>query len=79
MITIPVELYSSKNSRQVFKAGNGKTYIAKSNVAKKQEEELVDLLYFRMPSWSQEIKKAQRFPLREIGRASCRERVCLSV
>lgn len=64
MVVIPVELYSSKNSRQVLKAGNGRTYVAKSNIAKKQEKELTEILYYLMPSWTQEIRKMKKFPVK---------------
>lgn len=43
MLVINTELYSSKNSRQIFKSGN-KTFISKSNVAKRQEKDLCQLL-----------------------------------
>lgn len=42
-ITIPCELYSSKNSRQIFKSGN-RTFIAKSDRAKQQEVSFKDEL-----------------------------------
>lgn len=64
MVVVPVELYSSKNSRQVLKAGNGRIYVAKSDVAKRQEKELTEMLYFIMPSWSYEIRKIKDFPVK---------------
>lgn len=44
IFTIYGELYSSKNSRQLFIAGNGRRYIAKSKVAKTDEVELCNKL-----------------------------------
>lgn len=63
MITIPVELYSSKNSRQIFKLGNGRTIIAKSSVAKQNEEDLNILLSLHRYSWLKMIE-GKKYPLR---------------
>lgn len=44
IFTIPGQLYSSKNSRQVFRAANGRTYVAKSQAGKIDEVELLNKL-----------------------------------
>ena len=44
IFTIPGQLYSSKNSRQVFRAANGRTYVVKSEAAKADEVELFNKL-----------------------------------
>lgn len=62
MITIPCELYSSKNSRRILKAGN-KTIIAKSKVAKEQESFLTAFMLLQRKKWLEEIKDKE-FPIR---------------
>lgn len=63
MITIPTELYSSKNSRQIFKLKNGRTIIAKSNVAKQNEKDLCYLLSLYLNQWKFETAN-KKYPLR---------------
>lgn len=63
MIIIPVELYSSKNSRQVFKLGNGRTILAKSSAAKQNEKDLNMLLSLHRYAW-RKITEGQSYPLR---------------
>ena len=46
-IIIPIELYSSKNSRQIFRTGNGRTIVAKSKGAKQNEIDLENILPFK--------------------------------
>lgn len=61
-IIIPFELYSSKNSRRILKAGN-RTIVAKSKKAKEQEEILTAFLWLERKKW-QELIKGKEFPLR---------------
>lgn len=61
-IIIPFELYSSKNSRRILKAGN-RTIVAKSKKAKEQEEILTAFLWLQRKKWK-ELIKSKEFPLR---------------
>lgn len=63
MITIPTELYSSKNSRQVFRLKNGRTVIAKSDAAKENEKDLCYLLGLYLNQWKFETANKE-YPLR---------------
>jgi len=63
MLTLHTELYSSKNSRQIFK--NPKTkkfFLAKSSVALKQDEKLLGLLLENKPVW-QKMLQGKEYPL----------------
>ena len=62
MITIPCELYSSKNSRRILKGGN-KLIIAKSKVAKEQESFLTAFMLLQRKKWFEELK-GKEFPIR---------------
>ena len=63
MITIPTELYSSKNSRQIFRLKDGRTIIAKSDVAKQNEKDLCFLLSLCFNQWKFETANKE-YPLR---------------
>lgn len=62
MITLPVELYSSKNSRRILRAGD-KIIVAKSKVAKEQEYSLTEIMYYLISQWRQEMTGAE-YPLK---------------
>lgn len=61
MIVILGELYSSKNSRRILRAGD-KVYISKSKAAKEQEEELLIQLIQQRAIW-QQMTQDLEYPL----------------
>lgn len=50
-ITIPIELYSSKNSRQIFRTNAGRPFIAKSDASKRNEADICFLLNIYREKW----------------------------
>ena len=60
-ITLNVELYSSKNSRQFVKAGNGRSFLIKSKQARQQEDELIYLLLKNKPKW-ENMRRDKTYP-----------------
>jgi Holliday junction resolvase RusA-like endonuclease len=50
-ITIQGEIHSSKNSRKIFRANNGRTYVVKSVAAKADEQILLYQLIEQKPTW----------------------------
>ena len=61
-LVINGELYSSKNSRRILRAGN-RLIVAKSAVAKAQEEELIYKLNVNRGIW-QELITGKNYPLK---------------
>jgi Holliday junction resolvase RusA-like endonuclease len=51
IITIRGEIHSSKNSRQIFRSGNGRTYVVKSEAAKADEQIMLYQLIEQKPTW----------------------------
>lgn len=62
-IILPIELYSSKNSRQIFKTKTGRTIIAKSDVAKRNERDLCFLLNIYAEKWKS-LCTGKKYPLK---------------
>jgi Holliday junction resolvase RusA-like endonuclease len=51
VITIRGEIHSSKNSRKIFRANNGRTYVVKSAAAKADEQVILYQLIEQKPTW----------------------------
>lgn len=63
-IIIPIELYSSKNSRQIFvNSKTGKPFVTKSKVAKQNEKDLCRLLPLYLNQWKY-MTANKEFPLK---------------
>lgn len=62
MITLHLELYSSKNSRTMIFA-RGKPILVKSNKAAKQDKELKELLPANKAEWDR-MTKGKEYPLK---------------
>lgn len=63
MLSLPIELYSSKNSKQIFKTKEGRSFIAKSSAAMKNEKTLLRVLTLYRQQW-QAMIKGKEYPLR---------------
>ena len=64
MITLPFELYSQKNSKQIFKNNRtGQRFITSSNVSKEHRIKMVKWMLKHNDEWRQEIL-FKPFPLR---------------
>lgn len=62
MITIYGELYSTKNSKQIFKTKTGRPFIAKSNASKMSEKPLLIQLQANRSKW-REMIAGKEYPL----------------
>ena len=62
-IVLPIELYSSKNSRQIFRTKSGRTIIAKSNASKQNERDLCFLLNIYRKEWER-LTTGKKYPLK---------------
>lgn len=62
-IVLPIELYSSKNSRQIFRTKSGRTIIAKSNASKQNERDLCFLLNIYRKEWER-LCTGKKYPLK---------------
>lgn len=63
MLSLPIELYSSKNSKQIFQTKEGRRFIAKSDAALKNEKTILRVLMLYRQRW-QEMIKDKPYPLR---------------
>lgn len=63
MLSLPIELYSSKNSKQIFQTKDGRRFIAKSDAALKNEKTILRVLMLYRQRW-QEMIKDKPYPLR---------------
>ncbi len=64
MITVPFELYSQKNSKQIFKnKATGKRFITSSTVSKKHRISMVKWMLKNKEAWEKETQ-GKEFPLR---------------
>lgn len=62
-IILPIELYSSKNSRQIFRTKSGRTIIAKSNASKQNERDLCFLLNIYRKEWER-LCTGKKYPFK---------------
>lgn len=63
MLSLPIELYSSKNSKQIFQTKDGRRFIAKSDAALKNEKTILRVLMLYRKQWQAMIKD-KPYPLR---------------
>lgn len=63
MLSLPIELYSSKNSKQIFKTKDGRRFIAKSDIALRNQKTYLLVLRQYRQKW-QEMIKDKSYPLR---------------
>lgn len=63
MITLNLELFSSKNSMKIIRLRNGRQLVVKHDRARKQEKEFKELLDANKEEWDR-MTKGKEYPLK---------------